>query len=260
MQNRRTASGQIAGNMDTSFLKILALVFMFVDHLGVALFPGVMEFRVIGRMALPLYAWCLVVGSIKTRNPLKYGLRLLMTALISQPLYMLALNHTWTDFSILFLLLIGLIAIEGIRMHRFGSEIWAPALCYVLLGYMKVDYGWKGLTFILILYMARKSRSGLAAAFLSYALFWGNSTSYITTLFGYRFPFLSWPGIGTVLSSFFRLQTMCWLSLPLILIPMKTGIRLPKWLGYGFYPLHLIVLIVLRLMNGVSFAMLASGF
>jgi len=233
---------------------------MFTDHLGVVLFPGVMEFRVIGRMAFPLYAWCLVVGSVKTRNPLKYGMRLLAVAAISQPLYMLALNHTWTDFSILFTLLIALIAIEGIRMHRFGSEIWVPALCYVLLEYMKVDYGWKGLTFILILYLARESRSGLAAAFLSYALFWGTSTSYITTLFGYKFPFLSWPGIGTVLSSFFRLQTMCWLSLPLILIPMKTGIRLPKWLGYGFYPLHLIVLIVLRLMNGVTFAMLASGF
>ena len=261
MQSIRSVSDhRIAGNMDTSLLKLLALVFMFIDHLGVVIFPGVMELRVIGRMAFPLYAWCLVVGSVKTRNPLKYGLRLLLAAVVSQPLYMLALNHSWTDYSILFTLLIALVAIQGIRLHKFGSEIWVPALCYLLLGFIDVDYGWKGLTFILVLYMARESRSGLAAAFLAYALFWGTSTSYITTLFGYKFPFLSWPGIGTVLTSFFRLQTMCWLSLPLILIPMKTGIKLPKWLGYGFYPLHLIVLIILRLMNGASFAMLASGF
>ena len=240
------STGRIAGNMDTSFLKILALVFMIVDHIGVLFYPGVMELRVIGRMALPLYAWCLVVGSVKTRNPWKYGLRLLITAVISQPVYMFAMKHTWSELSILFTLLIALIAIEGIRAHRFGSEIWLPALCYVLLGFIKVDYGWKGLTFILILYMARETRSGLAAAFLAYALFWGNSTSYITTLFGYKFPFLSWPGIGTTLGAFFRLQGMCWLALPLILIPMSTGIRLPKWLGYGIYPLHLLAICLIR--------------
>ena len=114
-------SERIAGNTDTSLLKILALVFMFVDHLGVVIFSNYLEFRVFGRIAFPLYAWCLVVGSVNTRSPLKYGLRLLLTAAISQPFYMMALNHTWTDFSILFTLLIALIAIEGIRVHRLDE-------------------------------------------------------------------------------------------------------------------------------------------
>ena len=47
----------LAGNTNTSFLKILALVFMLVDHMGVVLFAQAPEMRVIGRMALPLYAW-----------------------------------------------------------------------------------------------------------------------------------------------------------------------------------------------------------
>lgn len=256
----RTGAGKIAGNTDTSFLKVLALVLMLVDHLGVVIFPGVTEMRVIGRMAFPLYAWCLVVGSVKTRSPLKYGLRLLVVALISQPLYMLALNHTWTDFSILFTLLIALVAIQGIRIRRLGSEIWVPALCYVLLGFMKVDYGWKGLTFILILYLARENRSGLLAAYLAYSLYWGASSSAVNSLFGYRLSFLTWPGIGTTLAALFRLQGMIWLSLPLILINTRTGIRLPRWLGYAMYPLHLVLLIVLRLMNGATFELLAKGF
>ena len=79
---------EIAGNLNTSFLKVLALLLMLTDHLGVTLFPSVPELRMIGRMAFPLYAWCLVVGSVKTRNPLRYGLRLLLLAIISQPLYM----------------------------------------------------------------------------------------------------------------------------------------------------------------------------
>ena len=51
-----------------------------------------------------------------------------------------------------------------------------------------------------------------------------------------------------------------WLSLPLILCRMNTGIRVPKWLGYGLYPLHLILLILLKLMNGYPFETLIRGF
>lgn len=259
-EQRRGIVQTPAGNMDTSFLKLLALVFMLVDHVGATLYPGVQELRMVGRIAFPLYAWCLVVGSVKTHSPLRYGLRLLGLALVSQPLYMMALSHQWTDGNILFTLLLALFAIQGIRAHRLGSELWAPALCYLLLGFCKVDYGWRGLTFILVLYAARESRAGLAAAFMAYALFWGASSYAVTTILGYPLRFLEWPGIGPVLSAFFRMQGMVWLALPLILIPTHTGIRLPKWLGYGLYPLHLIVLIALRLMHGATWTMLLQGF
>lgn len=259
---QRQSLGQesLAGNADTSFLKLLALAFMLVDHVGAALYPGIQELRMLGRIAFPLYAWCLVVGSVKTRSPFRYGMRLLGLALVSQPLYMLALSHQWTDGNILFGLCIALIAIQGIRASRFGSEIWVPALCYLLLGFYKVDYGWRGLTFILVLYAARQTRAGLGAAFVAYSLFWGSSSYAVTTVLGYPLRFLQWPGIGPVLSAFFRMQGMVWLALPLILIPTHTKIRLPKWLGYGLYPLHLIVLIVCRLMHGATWSMLLQGF
>lgn len=259
-QRRGIPREALAGNTDTSFLKVLALALMLTDHLGAIFFSDILELRVIGRMAFPLYAWCLVVGSVKTANPLRYGLRLLGLALVSQPLYMMALNHQWTDLSILFTLLVALIAIEGIRARWMGSEIWVPVLCYVLMGFLKMDYGWRGVTFILVLYLARETRAGLAAAYLAYALFWGASSGAVTSLFGCPLSFLQWPGIGTALSAFFRLQGMVWLSLPLILIPTRTGIRLPKWLGYALYPLHLVLLIALRLLNGVSWAMLIQRF
>ncbi len=238
----------IAGNTDTSLLKLLALIFMLTDHIGARILTGIPELRIIGRMAFPLYAWCLVVGSVKTSDPIRYILRMLMMALISQPLYMMGLQHTYQELNILFTLTVALIAIYGIRQRFLFSQIWVPVLCYLLLGIIQVDYGWKGLTFILILYLARESRSGLIAAFLAYALFWGSSSTAVVSLFGWKLPFLTWDGIKQPLSAFFRLQGMVWLSLPLIVIPMNSGFRMPKWLGYALYPMHLVVLIILRLL------------
>lgn len=257
----RQRGESLAGNTDTSFLKALALVFMLIDHMGVVIFPGVTEMRVIGRMALPLYAWCLVVGSVKTHDPLKYGLRLLALALLSQPLYMMALNHGWDDLSILFMLLISLMAIEGIRQRFYFSQIWAPVLCYMLLGVLKVDYGWRGMTFVLLLYLARESKGGLIATYLGYALFWGASSTRLTSLFGIPLSFSGWVGLNNVLAAFFMMQGMIWLALPLIALKTNTGLRLPQWLGYALYPLHLVALILMRLfIVGDSFVDLLAGF
>ena len=52
----------------TGTIKLIAIICMIVDHIGVAFFPQHTEFRMIGRIAFPLYAWCLVVGSEHTRS------------------------------------------------------------------------------------------------------------------------------------------------------------------------------------------------
>ena len=51
---------RVAGNTDTSFLKIVALIFMIIDHMGVAFFSGVPELRVLGSYCHA--AVCLVPG------------------------------------------------------------------------------------------------------------------------------------------------------------------------------------------------------
>ena len=261
VQNKALPGEKLAGNLDTSLLKVLALVFMLIDHMGASMFGSYPTMRVIGRMALPLYAWCLVVGSVKTRDPLRYGLRLVLLAALSQPLYMMALNHTWKDMNILFLLTLGLVAIQGIRQKRWFSQFWAPALCYLALGFLKIDYGWRGLTFIILLYLVRDTRRGLVAAYIAYALFWGQGSSAVDGMFGVPFAFLGWPGVGAPLSALFRLQGMIWLSLPLIVIPTHSDLHMPRWMGYALYPAHLVVLILLRLtVGGVPLATLVRGF
>ena len=81
-------------NTDTNLLKIIAMVTMLIDHCGKMLFPQYRIMRVIGRIAFPIYAYCIAAGCVYTRNPLRYFKRIVLLALISQPFYAVALAHT----------------------------------------------------------------------------------------------------------------------------------------------------------------------
>lgn len=260
MERRQTA---IAGCTSTGILKILALVFMCCDHAGKMIFPNVPEMRMIGRLAFPLYCWCLVVGFNYTRSVPKYMLRLLLIGLVSQPLYMLALNHPWSHPNIFLTLLLGLAAMWGIREKRCGSQLWAPALALVLAVCLGCDYGWKGVTLMLLLYAARESRGAIAAVMVAFCLYWGSSSTTVSSIFGISLlNALKSPVTGGMLPGFLRaalsalkdalyqlvqpfmrLQGMAILALPLMLIPLPR-VKLPRWLGYALYPLHLLLLLL----------------
>ena len=49
-------------------LKILAMVCMTLDHIGAAFFPQAVWLRVIGRLAFPLFSYCIAEGCRYTRN------------------------------------------------------------------------------------------------------------------------------------------------------------------------------------------------
>ena len=242
---------EIAGNVDTGLLKILALVFMVVDHAGARIFKDIQELRIVGRMAFPLYVWCLVVGAVYTRDPLKYGLRLLLAAVIAQPFYMLGLNHTWDQFNVMYTLLLGYIAIAGIRINRNGSRYWAPALAIVATNYITVDYGMNGVLLAILLYLCREKRGSIAAVMAVFCLYWGNGSSAITTLFGYKFN-TDQGLIGeitrlNIVRAFLKLQPLAVLSLPLMIWQKKSRTPFPKWAAYAAYPGHLLILWIVQL-------------
>ena len=58
-------------NRDTGLLKIIAFVTMAIDHIGYVFFPQYMWLRVIGRLAFPIFAYCLALGCVYTKNPKK---------------------------------------------------------------------------------------------------------------------------------------------------------------------------------------------
>lgn len=232
----------IQGNTDTSFLKLVALLFMIIDHTGKMLFPQIYEMRLLGRIAFPLYAWCLVVGSEYTRNEWRYALRIAVIGAVSQPFYMFGLGHTWREPNIFLTLLLGLLGIIALREKQYFSHIWGPVLAVVLGAVLAPDYGWKGVFLVLILYGSRKSQSALFVTFLTFCLFWGGSGGPNTTFFGWQLPMPDNPNVASMITPFLRTQALAWMALPLMVFATNTHWRLPKWLGYAAYPLHLAIL------------------
>ena len=99
----------------TSFvLKIIALITMFIDHLGYSIYGKFSYLNYIGRIAFPIFAFQISEGFVHTKNIKKYFIRLLVFAIISQFPFMLFLStfsKNIYELNIFFTLSFGLLAI-----------------------------------------------------------------------------------------------------------------------------------------------------
>ena len=74
---------------------------MLLDHVGEVFLPNMIVFYIVGRIALPLFAWGIVNGYKKTINLKMYALRILILAIVSQYPYLLLFKNEY--FNICFL-------------------------------------------------------------------------------------------------------------------------------------------------------------
>ena len=149
----------------------------------------------------------------------------------------------------MFTLLLGQLAVFGLQSRRYGSQYWAPLLALAAALTFKVDYGYKGVLLIMLLYLAKDSRTGLIAVMTAYCLFWGEGTTVITSLFGINFTGLQnvTDYSASLYRPVFRLQNLAVLSLIFIAHPnIGWNRRHPAWLSYIAYPGHLLILWIIR--------------
>ena len=155
--------------MTSFFLKIFALIFMVIDHVGFILFPGEIIFRAIGRLAFPLFAYQMAVGFSHTRNKPKHILKLLLFAILCQIPQNIINNMYNIDhmlniiFTFIFALLI-IYVFENLkwfknnsnkRIFDFKNSILSTSIAIVLLClgiFLNVDYGWYGILWIINLF------------------------------------------------------------------------------------------------------------
>lgn len=208
MQLRHSA---LPRGLTSYHIKVLATVTMLVDHIGVVFFPEAIGFRIIGRLSFPLFVWLLVQGEAHTRAVGRYGLRLAILGVVTQPIYQATFDTT--ELNILFQLLIGLVCLRfARRFPRIQSAVWLGAAVLTELG--NVGYGSYGIGLIVLTRYFRPN--------LLWALAWVGLHLVDAWLYG---PF----------------------QLPAMVVPLifwlANGERGPKarWF-YAFYPGHLALL------------------
>lgn len=205
---------------NTFTLKWIALLSMLIDHMGAVLFPEIPIFRIVGRMAFPIYAYLITEGFFYTHNIRNYMLRLGGLALISEIPFDLAFFGTpcYMGYqNVFFTLLIGLVvlyfynrttnkALQGLVLilGMIGSEI------------LGTDY----------------SSMGVALIFF---FFWGRESMFVKTITTCC-TILTWG------SSIYALLGL----IPIGLHNHKEGPKMKAWF-YLFYPVHLLVLYMITL-------------
>lgn len=60
---------------------------MLIDHVGLVFFPEVVLFRILGRIAMPLFAFFIAEGCYYTAKPMRYFLRVFGMAVLCQSVY-----------------------------------------------------------------------------------------------------------------------------------------------------------------------------
>lgn len=73
--------------INRNVLKIIAALSMFVDHFGYEIFPEEQLFRIIGRIAFPLFAYFIFEGCKYTRNRLRYFGQIFILGIVCMAVY-----------------------------------------------------------------------------------------------------------------------------------------------------------------------------
>ena len=83
--------------LNGNHLKLIAAVTMLLDHAGILLFPKIMLFRILGRLAYPIYAYMIAEGCRYTRNKLRYFLMVFGLGTACQLVYYFASGDTYLN-------------------------------------------------------------------------------------------------------------------------------------------------------------------
>ena len=205
-------------------IKLIAFITMLIDHIGAVFFPELLFLRIIGRISFPLFAWGIARGYKYTRNIKMYAIRLLLLAVVSQ------LPYAWLfdsgNLNIGFTLLAGLLVLKlyDSKINVIVKSVGILSML-VISYYLNFDYGAYGVLTVLFFY-----------------ILWDNSNVF------YYQGALTF--ISTFLFDFHIIQLFAAISPFLIIFFSKYDFKLNRIFQYSFYPLHMVILLLIRLVIG----------
>ena len=218
-------------------LKLIACITMMVDHIGAVFFPGSF-LRTIGRISFPIYCYLLTEGVFYTKNRSRYGRRLLIGILLAEiPFdFLFYGNFYWGKQSVMVTLFLGyLYCVAAMCIPGLAQRILLMIPFAYLGELLRVDYGAWGIVLV-GMFMLTKDQPKCRLQ----QVFWLVMISLM---------------ISKVTISFGPLQIPRQLFSLVALIPIfaYNGSKRTYnvWIQRGFYlfyPVHLALLYLLRLM------------
>ena len=215
-------------------LKILAMIAMTCDHVGLQLLPKYSILRIIGRLALPIYAYMIAEGCRYTRNKLRYFLMVFGLGTACQLVYYFFSGDTYLNILLTFSCSILLIYALQASYEKKNQALWSILFCagflaaYGLDQLLTIDYGFWGI---------------MAPVFVAFAHLRKFPHWASVLLLGIPLVLLS-ADMGGI-------QYYSLLSLPLLLLYSgKRGKCQMKYFFYIFYPVHLAVLQAIAMLIG----------
>lgn len=215
---------------------------MVIDHVGVFFFPQFFFLRMIGRLAFPLFAWFIANGARYTSNVKVYFLRLLVLALITQPLFWYACHLAYIPqyLNVVFTLCLGLIAI--MLMQRTSNRwlrLIATLACAAVAAVCNTDYGAEGVLSIAAFYIFKNNfryvvlSQAVITGILPMITFQLRSKGVIDLSHYYFNSPIEYIGLFSLIAIYFYNN--------------KPGIR-AKYLFYGFYFFQFVAIIAVSLL------------
>lgn len=220
-----------------SWLKIIAVVSMLIDHIAYLILPHFDLFgepvsflgkeftlikicRLIGRLAFPIFAFLITEGFVHTNNHKRYGLNLLTFAIVSEipyDLFCFGRVFSLRSQNVFFTLLLGFIALYILDNIKTDAEKTIYIFGVVILSLLlKSDYGAKGVILIILLYLLKN-----------------------------QLPFASVLSLGLLSGG-----VAAWCAfLPINMYNGKRGFikgNVMKYAFYAFYPVHMFILFAIK--------------
>lgn len=239
-------------NRDT--IKYIAIITMTLNHIGyIFLKPGSLPATAlidIGYFTAPVMCFFLVEGYRYTRSRKRYGLRLALFALLSEIPYCLAFSKAYTEvdtiafcgFNMIFTLFLCFLVLL-VRDHVRSGTVKTVVIVLLFILSTGSDWGVLAPAFTLLFAWAEGSEKKLKKSFWIAAGLFILSRFYIgADLLSTVFIFLYSLGgaIGVLIAGF-------------VIVYLYNGKRtekgrqFSKWFFYFFYPVHLLILGLIRL-------------
>ena len=226
----KISRGFISGNA----LKLFALLCMTIDHIGAHILNDYTSFRIIGRLAFPIFAYMIAEGCKYTKNKLKYFLTIFIEGVIIQFFIFLLSDSTHMNVLITFSLSIGLIYAFDYSLRSENNYNWVIPLMGIIFvmvicgelpegflsEYFHIDYGFFGVMLPVMVYIFENKVLKLL-------------------MFTAGLVFLS--------ISLAPIQWWCLLSvIPIALYSGERGKLKIKYLFHIYYPIHIVIILAIE--------------